>query len=253
MTTESTWPRYRIALLVTGKGEEKFLPKLFRSLQAEGHCTFRVARWVPQLPPLPSVRQKAEKPKTVGSDKGVRRRDEELGLAARKCFVDGYHFVILVDDLEHDRSHRAAEVFQRYRSAYDTILTSEDHRARASIHFLVNMLEAYYFAHTEAVNSVLGTDLKDFDEDVETIRHPKNELKRLCPGFDEIVHGRRIVEHLDVERVLSDPAACRWLRTLFGWCSRAIGREFTDVYQLKEGQYSDVTKHQIDALTSLAS
>lgn len=250
MTAVSTWAFYRIALLVTGKGEEEFLPRLFRSLETEGHCTLRVSHRVPQLRPLRSERKKL---KIVGSGKLIPNQDEQLGLLARKCLaVDNYNFVILVDDLEHDRSHQAAEVFQRYRGAFDTILTSE-HRARASVHFLVNMLEAYYFAHAEAVNSVLGTDLKDFDEDVETIRHPKNELKRLCPGFDEIVHGRQIVDRLDAEHVLSNPKTCRWLRTLFGWCSRAIGREFTDVYQLKEGQYSDVTKQQIDAVASLAS
>ncbi|MBV8488685.1 MAG: DUF4276 family protein, partial [Planctomycetaceae bacterium] len=177
----------------------------------------------------------------------------QLGLLARKCLaVDNYNFVILIDDLEHDYSHQAAELFQRYRDAFDTMLTSEAHRARASVHFLVNMLEAYYFAHAEAVNSVLGTNLSDFVGDVETIRHPKSHLKKHCPGFDEIVHGRQIVEHLNAEHVLSDPDTCRWLRTLFGWCSRAIGREFTDVYQLKEGQYSDVTKPQIDALAALA-
>ena len=34
---------------------------------------------------------------------------------------------------------------------------------KAAVHFLVNMLEAYYFADAEAVNSVLGTKLQDFD------------------------------------------------------------------------------------------
>ena len=81
----------------------------------------------------------------------------------------------------------------------------------------------------------------------------KVELKGRYPKFDEVEHGREIVSRLDLVHVLSKPETCRWLRTLFGWCSRAIGREFTDVYQLKEGLYSDVTKHQIDALTSLAS
>jgi len=252
MTTESTWRFCRIALLVTGKGEEEFLPKLFRSLETAGHCTFRVGRRVNQLRPLGSKRRKLEKTKMVGSGKGVIGRDEELGLAARKCFVDGFDFVILVDDLEHDYSHQAAEVFQRYQQAFDKMLKPAERRVRCSVHFLVNMLEAYYFAHAQAVNSVLGTGLKDFDEDVEMIRHPKNDLKRLCPKFDEVEHGREIIGRLEVEHVLSNPSTCRWLRTLFAWCSRAIGREFTDVYQLKEGEYSDVTKPQIDALPALA-
>ena len=251
MTADSTWAFCRIALLVTGKGEEKFLPGLFRSLEAEGHCTFGVSHRVRQLRPLTSARRKL---RIVGSGKLIPTQDEQLGFLARKCLAaDTYNFVILIDDLEHEGSLQAVEVFQRYRGAFDTMLTSAEHRARTSVHFLVNMLEAYYFAHAEAVNNVLGTNLSDFVGDVETIRHPKNELKRRCPGFDEIVHSRQIVDRLDTEHVLSNPETCRWLRTLFGWCSRAIGREFTDVYQLKEGLYSDITKHQIDALTSLAS
>ena len=119
---------------------------------------------------------------------------------------------------------------------------------RASVHFLVNMLEAYYFADAAAINAVLGTEMADFEGDVETIRHPKNELKRLHPGFDEIEHGGAIIESLDVPHVLSNPETCRSLRTLFGWCSRAIGREFTDVYQLANGSYFEVTRPQIDAL-----
>ena len=38
--------------------------------------------------------------------------------------------------------------------------------------FLANMLEAYYFADTRAVNKVAGTNLSDFAGDVETI--PRN-------------------------------------------------------------------------------
>jgi hypothetical protein len=116
------------------------------------------------------------------------------------------------------------------------------------VHFLVNMLEAYYFAHADAINAVLGTQLADFQGDVETIRHPKNELKRHHPRLDEIEHGRAIIERLDVPHVLANPETCRSLRTLFGWCSRAIGREFTDAYQLANGNYFEVTRSQIDAL-----
>ena len=54
-------------------------------------------------------------------------------------------FLILVDDLEAGRSDSAQEIFDRYRLALDTILTERKSR-RASVHFLVNMLEAYYFA-----------------------------------------------------------------------------------------------------------
>ncbi len=79
------------------------------------------------------------------------------------------------------------------------------------------MLEAYYFADVKAVNAALGLDppLEDFTGDVETIRHPKNELKRLYPAFDEIDDGGKILDRLDVEYILSRPATCAWLRGCF--------------------------------------
>lgn len=49
-------------------------------------------------------------------------------------------------------------------------------------------------------------------------------------------------------RVLANPRTCRSLRTLFGWCSLAIGRPFDEKYQLAEGDYLDLTRPQIDAL-----
>jgi hypothetical protein len=39
--------------------------------------------------------------------------------------------------------------------------------------------------------------------DVETIRHPKNELKKLYPGFDEVKNGGCILDCLNVEHFLS--------------------------------------------------
>ena len=184
----------------------------------------------------------------VGTGKSIDTRDEEIALAARRCFEKGDDYVILIDDLEHDFKDQALAVFQRYRTALDTILGPAGLSHRTSVHFLVNMLEAYYFAHAAAINAILGTELADFDGDVETIRHPKNELKRLHPGFDEIQHGRAIIECLDLPHVLSTPVTCRSLRTLFGWCSRAIGRDVDDVYQLANGNYFEATQPQIDAL-----
>jgi Domain of unknown function (DUF4276) len=243
MADPSTWSFFRIALLVTGKGEEQFLPSLFRSLEAEGHCAFRVGRRIPQLRPRRSAKQKR-----VGTRRKMDANDERIGLAARAFLHNGYHYVILVDDLEHDFRDQAEAVYQRYRTALDTILEPDGLSSRASVHFLVNMLEAYYFADAAAINAVLGTEMADFEGDVETIRHPKNELKRLHPGFDEVEHGGTIIAGLDVPHVLSNPETCRSLRTLFGWCSRAIGREFTDVYQLANGSYFEVTRPQIDSL-----
>lgn len=245
MADHSMWSFFRIALLVTGRGEELFLPRLFRSLEAEGHCVFLVALRIPQLRPGKSARAQDRR---AGAARKLGGIDQRIGLAARNYLENGYDYVILVDDLEHDFRDRAEAVYQRYRTALDTILGPAGLSHRASIHFLVNMLEAYYFAHADAINAVLGTALGDHESDVETIRHPKNELKRLHPGFDEIQHGRAILERLDVPRVLSNPETCRSLRTLFGWCSRAIDRDFDDVYQLANGRYLDVTRPQVESL-----
>ena len=52
---------------------------------------------------------------------------------------------------------QAQEIFDRYRSALDVVLdTLKD---RASVHFLVYMLEAYYFADIQAINDCLGNSL----------------------------------------------------------------------------------------------
>ena len=125
----------------------------------------------------------------------------------------------------------------------DTIL--RDHMsAKAAVHFLVNMLEAYYFADANAVNQVLGTDLEDFDGDVETIKHPKNKLKSIHAGFDEKEHGRLIVKALDVSHVLAHEERCASLRTMFEWASAAAGK----TAWLPKGRLQGATKGQIDAV-----
>ena len=129
----------------------------------------------------------------------------------------------------------------------------EDQAHRASVHFLVNMLEAYYFADARAVNAVLGIDLDDFEEDAETIRNPKGRLKSLCPGFDEREHGRLIVERLDVLHVLSRADTCCSLRTIFAWIYTAIEAPDSEIRSLLDGCNSETTKGQIDALRARAS
>lgn len=109
---------------------------------------------------------------------------------------------------------------------------------------MVYMLEAYYFADTNAINSVLSTNLKDYEGDVETIRHPKGELKRLFKGFDEIKHGGEILSILDVEHVLSNRKTCASLRALYQWCWEKMGQVPTDKYQLLNGKLSEVTRSQ---------
>jgi len=234
----------RFGLIVTGKGEREFLPDLFRSLQASASCEFRVLNKVRQRSAITSPKKKL---KMLGRGKTIPDRDaEEIGLPARG-FLQAYQrsFVLLIDDLEHDRRPQRREVFDRYRTALDTMLKPMCLEKRAAVHFLVNMLEPYYFADAKAVNAVLGTSLEDHQGDVEEdIRHPKNRLKELAPHFHEISHGREILRQLDVEHVLSDPRTCRSLRALFGWCCRALGLPATARYQLACGEVDHVTGSQ---------
>lgn len=155
---------FRFGLIVTGNTEREHLPKLFRSLMASKICHFEVIRKIDQCSPKTSRRRRRE---IVGTDQLIERKDElEIGLPARG-YVNrsGCHFVLLIDDLEYDRRDEAQQVFDRYRLALDTVLDTLKHRA--SVHFLVNMLEAYYFADTQAINTVLDTSLSDYEGDVE--------------------------------------------------------------------------------------
>jgi len=241
-TTE--WRFVHFGLLVTGEGEEAFLPALFRALTRTGQCTFEVIRRVPQLSPITSEKRRL---KMTGQGKTLPTKDEEIGLAARAYLARRKDaFVILVDDLEGDRAPQRQAVYNRYRLLFDTMLGPQKHRA--SVHFLTNMLEAYYFADARAVNKVLGTTLNDHEEDVETIPHPKGLLKETFGGFDEIEHGRAIVRELDLPHILSRPETCASLRTLFAWCLRAIGVPVSDEFQLAQGALDPVARQQIEAL-----
>ncbi len=113
------------------------------------------------------------------------------------------------------------------------------------MHFLVNMLEAYYLADSRAVNSVLDTELEDYEGDVETVLNPKSRMKNLYPGFDEVNDGCRIIGSLSVSHVLSRQDACSCLRTMFAWIYKAIGQPECELRDLVVGRYDDVTKGQI--------
>ncbi|MEG4351484.1 DUF4276 family protein [Microcoleus sp. LAD1_D5] len=232
---------FKFGLLVTGKTEEEHIPKLFRTLMELGICYFEVIRKVEQL----GVRTSEKNLKMVGSDKKIPNNDAvRIGFPARDYLKDPCTYVLLLDDLEHNRTDQAQQILERYRDALDPILRDQKHRA--SVHFLVNMLEAYYFADAATVNGVLGTSLNDYEGDVETIRHPKGELKQIYSGFNEKEHGGRILDRLDVENVLSNPNTCASLRTLFAWCLKALGQIPTNKYQLSSGKLSNITKAQLD-------
>lgn len=119
--TPGTWTTFRrFELIVTGKGEESFLPDLFRSLTALLSCHFRVCRRIGQRDPITSPKKK---PKIVGTRKPIPDKDaEEIGFPARRILSDPNTFVLVIDDLEHDRVPIAASVFDRYRQALDAIL-----------------------------------------------------------------------------------------------------------------------------------
>ena len=240
-TEADQWAHVKFGLIVTGQAEEQCLADLFRILASQANCSFRVIRRIGQLSPITSEKRIQ---KMVGTGKKLPGRDtEDIGFPARHFLCSGGNFVILVDDLEAGRSEQVNAVFTRYRAALDIIL-KDSMSARAAVHFLVNMLEAYFFADTNATNKVLGTDLEDFDGDVETIQHPKNKLKSLHAGFNAKEHGPLIVRHLDVPHVLASRNSCASLRTMFKWAS--VAADATD--WLPPGRLHDTTKGQIDAL-----
>ena len=232
---------FQFGLIVTGETEEQCLPRLFRSLMAQGTCSFEVIRRIGQRSP---IRSETRQLRMVGKGHTVPPKDEaEIGIAARLFLKKSdSRYVLLVDDLEADRANDIDAVFARYRLALDEVLAELAHKA--AVHFLVNMLEAYYFADTAAVNDVLGTDIEDFAGDVETIRNPKGRLKSLYPSFDEKEHGTRIVARLDVPHVLARPDTSASLRTMFAWASEAIGV----LDWLPPGRLLPTTQDQIDML-----
>ena len=191
----------------------------------------------------------------VGRGQVLPTRDEdEIGLPARRFLNErNASFVILVDDIEAGRRGCVEKVFQRYRTCLDVMLVQPDLRERASVHFFANMLEAYYFAHAAAVNAAAETDIlgDDHPGDVEDMKHPKNRLKELWEGFDEIEHGEQIVARLDIPHVLHRPQECCWLRSLFAWCAEKLQGEdaiykpeLMGLFQLRDGCRAELTRHQ---------
>ena len=250
-TQSAEYPQYayfHFVLIVTGKTERQYLPELFRSLRETGTCNFEVIQRVGQRDAITS----AKKLKGLRNGKKIPDKDEKIGLKARRYLEnDPYYFVLLIDDLEPDRRDRAQQVFDRYRSALDTILNKLKHRASA--HFLVNMLEAYYFADAQVINAALGTCLSDYEGDVEEIHHPKNKLEELYSNFDTIKHGGAILDKINIEHILSRPDACASLRTLFAWCVKVLETysdhdcvDFYDKYRLHDGKLCEITRTQLD-------
>ena len=156
---------FHFGLIVTGDTEREHLPKLFKSLKETGICKFEVIQTIGQRDPRTSSRPRRSLV-VVGTNQSIPPTDwEEIGLPAiEHVNQSGYHFVILIDDLEYRRRDQALLVFDRYRTALDTALKALKHRA--SVHFLVYMLEAYYFANARAIKTVLGNSVADHEGDV---------------------------------------------------------------------------------------
>ena len=248
-TESPEWAFLHFGLIVTGETEQEHLPKLFKSLRATGICHFEVIRKTEQRSPGTS---RSQGPEVVGTNQMIERKDElEIGLPARGYINrSGCHFVLLIDDLEHRRRDQALEVFNLYRTILDTVLNTLKHRA--SMHFLVNMLEAYYFADARAINAVLETSLPDYEGDVETIRNPKSDLRAEYQGFREIDDGGRILDRINIEHVLFRPDTYASLRILFAWCVKVLETYsdynctgFYDKYKLRDGRLSEITRTQL--------
>lgn len=241
-------------LIVTGDGERDFLPELFSSLTARAGCHFTIVTQIDQRGPITEKKRL----KMVGSGSTIPDKDEsEIGLKARGFLRSQQcRFLVLVDDVEDDRRPNLGAIWERYRTALDTMLSPEE-QSRASVHFLANMLEAYYFANTQAVNEVLETNViaADFNGDVESISHPKNDLKQLAKAasisFDEKNDGGRIVPRLNLDHVLSNPSTCGFLRAMFAWCVHQLANHcpiwdqgISTAYCLKDGIQAEMTKGQ---------
>jgi hypothetical protein len=238
-------------LIVTGKGERDFLSSLFRQLMERAGCSFRVIGFIGQRSPITSPTRQLH---MVGTGKIIPDKDaQQIGLPARSFLIRSpCHFVILLDDVEHARRPVVSLVFQRYRLALDTILPPAA-RPKAAVHFFANMLEAYYFAHSAAVNQALGTTVlqADHNGDVELIGHPKNEIKQLFSGFDERDHGALIVPTLELDHILDNPNTCAYLRSLMCWCVRQLRANcpvwdpnLEQCFQLQAGVREQLTDNQ---------
>lgn len=214
-------PQYflHVGLIVTGEAEEEHLTKLFGRIAATGLCSFKVLRRIGQLQPRSSVKRL----EMVGQGGRIPTHAEKtISFPSRKFLRhEPGRLLLLIDDLEYKRRSRAEEIFELYRGAMDKLL-ADDERRRASVHFLVYMLEAYFLADPRAVEESLGIDCSPPTEDVETIRHAKTEIKKLYPSYREREHGGKILDAIDLGRVLGDPQTCAWLRASVAWLVQAL-------------------------------
>lgn len=246
MSATEQWQFFTIGLWVTGKGEERFLPAFFRSLEETGRCHFVVKRKIGQLSP----RSQKRKQRMVGKGQTLSSRQEELALSIRG-FLDQSpaNLAVVIDDLE-ERKPFQNSVFETYREPLDRMLRPRQSRDRASVHFFVPMIEAYFLADAATVNDVLGLSITEVEGDPEEIRGPKGKLKKYCQeagrSYNERLDGEKIAGRVDLAQVLVNPDYCASLRSLVKWCSRRVGEEDGVRYQLVDGRICELTGEQID-------
>lgn len=242
--------RLRFFLIVTGKTEAGDLPTLLSPFRDTGLCTIEVKRKIDQRSPRTSPKRTL---KVLGTEKLMPSKDQEaISLPVRSWLKGNPNArVVLVDDLE-DRDPEG--VFRRYREAIDLLLAPEE-RPRAAVHFLVKMIEAYFFAHPEAVEQALNRTIVVPPGDPEGIKHPKNELKRQLESFREIDDGAKIIAKLSLDLVLADPTTCAWLRSFAHWLHGSLARatdqsealayfEFERRFRLVDGALAALTSGQ---------
>lgn len=240
------WRHFKIRLFVTGQSEFAVLPRMLSELTLSGRCS---------ITPEIAFKQLGVSTKRLvnRSGKAVAGKAEQIGLKIRGWIqASTENLAIIVDDLEHERRGEAASLFKRYNDAVLPFLNVDPSFVRRfSVHFLVNMLEAYYFRQVAVINEVCGTTMPSHEGNVENLRHPKNRIddaiRQVNPRqrFREIDDGREIAKKLSLTTILDDPKSCRALRTLVAWIVERIGDGSADRYRLREGEYWDITVGQL--------
>lgn len=244
VTPVDTWRRATFFLIVTGEGERESLPELFRRFcyWSHGLATFQVLRRIGQYRPKKSSRHIE-----LGTLIPIPDKITEAWLHSRKHLASDDSFVLLVDDLEWNDRNDIQHIFELYRPRQELFgpLSAEN---RVGVFFLRMMLEAYYWSDLRSVEEILGTPRSRpcIDGDPEEIRHPKTQLKAHWPTFKEREHAGPILKRLNVDQVLGDPSTCASLRTIYAWCSRAMGFRDSDRFRLQDGRRCPVTSPQID-------
>ena len=241
MTTE--WTYFTIGVWVTGEGEQKFMPAFLRELSGTGRCSVVVQQRIGQL----TARGQKRKLKMVGKGQHVSTRQEDIALRIRGFLqASDLNLALLVDDLE---KRSVAEAYTIYREPIDRVTPDENMRKRASVNFLVPMVEAYFLADAEAVKQSIGVTVPALGQDPETVSGPKGKLKTYCKeasvDYNEKEHGEKLAGAIDLQKVLGESDHCKSLRTLMKWCLSRIGEPITDRFQLSSGELCPETAGQI--------